>query len=71
MNSVTKSRATVAQQALEAVNRFRGASDLIEDNDLAGLLADFRHWCDAHEVDFAKIDRRAYQHYAAEKGGAA
>ena len=34
---------------------------------LTDLLVDLRHWCDAHELDFAKADRVAYLDYLAEK----
>ena len=32
------------------------------------LLADIRHYCDAHALAFHECDRRAYQHYSEEKG---
>lgn len=35
---------------------------------VTGLLADLRHYCDAHALDFAQLDRVAYRHYTAEKG---
>jgi len=31
------------------------------------ILADLRHYCDAHGIDFAKQDKVAYQHYSEEK----
>jgi hypothetical protein len=31
------------------------------------LLADLRHYCDVHGIDFAKQDKVAYQHYIEEK----
>jgi hypothetical protein len=30
------------------------------------LLADIRHYCDAYELDFGKLDKTAYRHYTAE-----
>jgi hypothetical protein len=33
---------------------------------LIDLLADARHWCDAHGESFAELDRLAYRHYLAE-----
>jgi hypothetical protein len=33
---------------------------------LIDLLADARHWCDRNGLNFAELDRVAYQHYAAE-----
>ena len=36
---------------------------------VADFLADLRHYCDAHDLDFADLDRRAYGNYTAEKGG--
>lgn len=37
------------------------------DNELLDLLADARHWCDAHEADFSELNHKAYEHYLAEK----
>ncbi|MGD9790586.1 MAG: hypothetical protein AB7Q00_12705 [Phycisphaerales bacterium] len=37
------------------------------DSNLIDLLADARHWCDAHGHAFAEFDRTAYQHYLAER----
>lgn len=39
------------------------------DDIVADLLADLRHYCDAHGLDFADLDRRAYGNYTAEKAG--
>jgi hypothetical protein len=33
---------------------------------LTDLLTDFRHWCDEHGEDFARLDRVACRHYIAE-----
>lgn len=33
------------------------------------LLADLRHFCDAHKLCFGDLDRIAHGHYVAEKGG--
>jgi hypothetical protein len=33
-----------------------------------GVLADLRHFCDEHELDYAAIDRRAYGQYLSERG---
>lgn len=33
------------------------------------LLADLRHYCDEHGIQFHVEDRAAYQNYAAEVGG--
>jgi hypothetical protein len=34
---------------------------------LIDILADARHWCDRHNMDYARFDRLAYQHYLAER----
>jgi hypothetical protein len=36
---------------------------------ICDMLADLRHLCDADGLDFAELDRRAYQHYCAELYG--
>lgn len=33
---------------------------------LTDLLADIRHFCDAKELAFSDVDRRAHEHYSAE-----
>ena len=33
---------------------------------IVDLLANMRHLCDQYDLDFAELDRRAYQHYRAE-----
>ncbi len=38
---------------------------------LAGLLADVRHWCDKHGVDFDAATDLSYGHYLAEKSSPA
>lgn len=38
------------------------------ETDITDLLADIRHFCDANGLDFANLDRMAYQHYLAELG---
>jgi hypothetical protein len=55
-----------AQAAIEAAAFAKNGN--VED-DLVDLLADIRHACDLAGIDFAKIDRRAYGHYCAERGG--
>jgi hypothetical protein len=35
---------------------------------IADLLTDLRHLCDALNLDFAKLDNRAYDHYSSESG---
>jgi len=34
--------------------------------DVTDLLANLRHLCDVHQLDFAWQDKRAYEHYCAE-----
>lgn len=33
------------------------------------LLADLRHYCDKHGLDFTDLDRQGLNHYTAEKDG--
>lgn len=33
---------------------------------LVDFLADARHWCDRHGHSFAKLDRKAHEHYLEE-----
>jgi hypothetical protein len=35
---------------------------------ITDALADLRHACDLHGLDFAKLDAIAYQHYIEENG---
>lgn len=37
------------------------------DEVVTDVLAQLRHFCDLHAVDFGACDRRAYEHYLAEK----
>lgn len=34
---------------------------------LSYLLCDLRHWCDRKGLDYAKADKRGYEHYSADK----
>lgn len=34
--------------------------------ELASVLADIRHWCDEHGIDFYKAEKLSYQHYLEE-----
>ncbi len=36
-------------------------------SELASMLADIRHWCDQHGVDFYAAERLSYSHYLEEK----
>jgi hypothetical protein len=56
--------ATVA--SIESL-RSQGSGQQSPDGFVTGLLADLRHYCDAHELDFAALDHRAYQHYCLEQ----
>lgn len=33
---------------------------------VSDLLADIRHWCDVHGLDFESLDARAHMHYLEE-----
>lgn len=33
---------------------------------MCDMLADLRHYCDAHKLEFHRIDKMAYQHYTEE-----
>ena len=58
MNNAQRSnRFEVAMLALDELYEDELPALLVE------VLADARHWCDAHGFDFAALDRRAYQHY--------
>jgi hypothetical protein len=35
---------------------------------ITDLLADIRHYCDTHDLNFAELDHVAYGHYLDEKG---
>jgi hypothetical protein len=35
--------------------------------DVTDLLADLRHYCSAHGLEFKELDRRGYGHYSAER----
>ena len=50
-----------AQRALEAYDIDAAHEDALRD-----LLADLRHYCDKHELDFAFHDRVAYRNYLEE-----
>lgn len=53
-----------ARRCATALRRY--GSDGADPGHLIDLLADARHWCDAHDEDFAALDRVAYEHYVTE-----
>ena len=59
MNEITNAdRAERLHRVLETYNdEWDTHANLID------LLADARHWCDKHRLDFAKLDRTAYGQY--------
>lgn len=59
-------RKIVAKRAILA-----GYEDSISGECIVDLLADLRHVCDALCLDFALMDRQAYEHYVNEKATAA
>lgn len=40
---------------------------ICDHSELASMLADIRHWCDQHGVDFYAAERLSYSHYLEEK----
>ena len=58
-----KRHAKQAEKVLEFYNTLVNGDD--EDR-LADLLCDLRHWCDANDVEFHTEDRRAYNNYVEE-----
>ena len=54
-------RAKRAQNALNGGNYHEGSAD--DPTAVVDLLADLRHFCDARGMDFADLDRIAYNHY--------
>lgn len=61
MNAYNKRRAARITKLLRHYCRYDPPETCLID-----LLADARHWADLHGQDFAKLDRMAYDHYAAE-----
>lgn len=51
---------------LEQLQR-REASGIGCDEFVIDLLADLRHYCDGHSLDFGKLDRHAYGLYIEER----
>lgn len=46
----------------------RGKPEVYADeSQVQDLLTDIRHWCDAHDREFAELDAAAYRHYSAER----
>lgn len=39
--------------------------------ELASVLADVRHWCDKHGIDFFEAEKLSYQHYLEENAAEA
>lgn len=65
------------ERILQALKAWRAADDSVVDAPDAGevdehaitcMLADLRHLCDEHELDFAQLDRQAYADYAESRG---
>jgi hypothetical protein len=46
---------------------FSLAEATCDHSELASMLADIRHWCDQHGVDFYVAERLSYSHYLEEK----
>jgi hypothetical protein len=66
MDRTNQQRAETAYAALVEGCRVRGELINCDEDALYDLLADLRHFCDANDLNFAEIDRRAYQAYLAE-----
>jgi len=45
----------------------RYASGYGADEFVTDLLADLRHFCDAHHLSYSELDQRAYEHYITER----
>jgi hypothetical protein len=63
-------RVETATRAIKTAWEDRGEErNLAADSlyDVAGLLADIRHYCQETGIDFYNADRIAYEHYLAEK----
>lgn len=62
-----RDRAALANMPLRI---FAASSGMNEEPEtvVGDFLADLRHWCDAHGVDFALADTNGYGHYVAELG---
>ena len=59
-----------ARAALARAAWVRGESPAYDEDAVTDLLADLRHLCEAVGLDFARCDRVAAMHFAAENGGA-
>jgi len=58
---------TRAQWAEETLDTFRAITGVDTDEDaVADLLADLRHYCDANGFDYATLDDRGGMHYTFE-----
>lgn len=65
MTPIAKECAARAEQAL-SLYVDAGVSD--EEGAVRDLLADLRHYCDAHGISFGNEDRCAYRNYVEELG---
>jgi lysylphosphatidylglycerol synthetase-like protein (DUF2156 family) len=53
--------------ALESYAAATGLGDpTLDDDVVADLLSDLRHWCDLHDWDFGVLDCRGYNNYISE-----
>jgi hypothetical protein len=62
-NQARAERILCAAAAVEAYNENKDEPETIA----ADMLADLRHYCDAHGLDFADCDRRGQDHYTNEQ----
>ena len=62
-NKARAERILCAATAVEAYNDNKDDPATL----VADLLADLRHYCDAHNIDFADCDRRGRDHYTNEQ----
>jgi hypothetical protein len=53
-------------RVLESIQR-RYSSGCGADEFVVELLADLRHFCDAHALSFAKLEQQAAEHHTAER----
>lgn len=54
-----------ADKVLAIINEHYEDTDV--EASISDVLADLRHLCDAHDINFAEQDRMAYANYAAER----
>lgn len=64
-----RTQCAVNTRLITAIERLKReeATGVLCEQFVVDLLADVRHYCDAHTADFGKLDRTAYQQYIKER----